>query len=82
MNVYKLSNVNVTMLRKFLISEGLKKIKNTKGRGGHEKWVRKDLLRPVVFQSHITPVPEFILKQILRQLNITRKEFIEKIKKL
>ncbi len=82
MNAHKLSNIKLTDLRKFLISEGLKKIKTNKGRGGHEKWVRHDLLRPIIIQSHISPVPEFIIKQVLKHLGVSRKEFLNKIKEL
>ncbi len=50
-----------------------------KGRGGHEKWSRADLDRPITIQTHIDPVPEFIVKQILRHLDISRDEFFDKI---
>lgn len=64
------------------MSEGLNVIKDTKGRGGHEKWSRKDLDRPITIQTHIDPVPEFIVKQVLRHLKIDRKTFFKKFRKI
>src|SRR5206468_313275 len=63
-------------LRKFLEKEGL----HSSGIvGGHEKWTRKDLFRPIIIQTHVDPVPEFIVKQILRNLKISREEFLKRI---
>jgi hypothetical protein len=42
---------------------------------GHEIWVRTDLTRPIVFQTHINPIPEFILKNALKSLEISKKDF-------
>ncbi len=77
MNTYKLSNIPLKEFRKFLKAQGLNVIKSSKGRGGHEKWSDKNLDRPITIQTHIDPVPEFIVKQVLRHLQINRKEFIE-----
>lgn len=43
--------------------------------GGHEKWTRADLLRPIIFQTHEKPIPEFIIKNNLRILGYSKKEF-------
>jgi hypothetical protein len=48
--------------------KGLKHIRTT---GGHKIWGGKSLQRPIVLQTHIDPVPGFIVKQILRALNET-----------
>lgn len=48
-----------------------------KGRGGHEKWSRSDLERPVTIQTHVNPVPEFIILQVLRHIGISKKQFFE-----
>jgi hypothetical protein len=82
MSTQKLSNIPLTDFRKFLLSEGLNVIKDTKGRGGHEKWSRKDLDRPITIQTHIDPVPEFIVKQVLRHLKIDRNTFFKKFRKI
>lgn len=75
MSTRKLSNITVKDFRKFLEQQGLKIIKDSRGRGGHEKWSRSDLDRPITLQTHIDPVPEFIVKQVLRHLQIDKKTF-------
>ena len=42
---------------------------------GHEIWGQKGLSRPIVFQTHINPVPEFIIKNSLRALGISKNDF-------
>ncbi|MEM9686767.1 MAG: IS1595 family transposase [Bacteroidota bacterium] len=54
-----------------------------RGRGGHEKWSKYGLKRPITIQNHIDPIPEFIVKQCLRHLNMTKDDFfliLQKIK--
>ena len=43
--------------------------------GGHEHWTRADLFRPITIQTHIDPVPERIMKQIIKALDIDKDEF-------
>lgn len=74
MNTQKLSNVKLFDFREFLTKAGCKYIKTE---GGHEKWTRNDLTRPIIVQSHIDPVPEFIIKNALRNLGLTKKDFFE-----
>lgn len=69
----RLSNVSIALLRSFLAAKGLKKIRTS---GGHEVWSRSDLGRPVVLQTHIDPVPEFIVRNNLKTIGATVKEFI------
>ena len=61
-------------LRGSLREEGLTCIRTI---GGHEVWSKSGLLRPVIIQTHIDPIPEFILKNNLRNMGKTRKEFEE-----
>ena len=75
----KLSNISVSEFRRFLELIGCKYIKTE---GGHEKWSRKDLRRPVIFQTHINPVPERIIKSNLRTLEMSRTEFLKYIEKI
>lgn len=82
MSTRNLSNIPVKKFRKFLKSEGLNLIMDSKGRGGHEKWSKSGMDRPIIIQTHIDPVPEFIIKQVLRHLNMSRKEFFRKWKTL
>lgn len=72
-----MSNISLRDFRKFLESQGLKIITSSRGRGGHEKWSRSDLERPVTIQTHIDPVPEFIVLQVLRHIGMSRKQFFE-----
>ncbi|MDN5292669.1 MAG: hypothetical protein PWQ06_2908 [Anaerophaga sp.] len=74
MSTQKLSNVKLADMREFLEKCGCKYIDTT---GGHEKWTRSDLLRPIIIQTHIDPVPEFIVLQILRALKVSKKEFFK-----
>ena len=69
-----LKNVSLRDCRKFLIKIGCK---NTRTTGGHEHWTRADLFRPITIQTHIDPVPERIMKQIIDALDIDKDEFWE-----
>lgn len=74
----KLSNVKISDLRISLKALGLEKIRT---KGGHEMWSKDGMVRPIVFQSHIEPVPEFILKNIMRTLGITKEEYLNVLNK-
>ena len=76
MSTQKVSNIPLKLFQKYLKSQGINKIKTSKGRGGHEKWSRRDLDRPITIQTHVDPVPEFIVKQVLRYLDMTVAEFL------
>jgi predicted RNA binding protein YcfA (HicA-like mRNA interferase family) len=65
-------NISLKDCRKFLSKAGLKVIRTA---GGHETWCRSDLSRPIVIQTHIDPVPTFIMKQILRALDMDIDDF-------
>jgi hypothetical protein len=70
----RLGNISLRLFREFLEDNDLKIIRN---KGGHEIWAGKSLKRPIVLQSHKTPVPEFIVRQCLRALNKTEQDFID-----
>jgi hypothetical protein len=72
MPTHKLSNVPVRDFKEFLTKCECKHIKTE---GGHEKWTRSDLIRPVIFQTHVDPIPEFIIKANLRTLNLSKQDF-------
>lgn len=79
MNTQKLSNVPLAEFREFLRKAGCKYISTE---GGHEKWTRRDLTRrdltrPIIVQTHISPIPEFIIKNALRNMGLTKKDFFE-----
>jgi hypothetical protein len=75
MNTVRLSNISLADFRRFLFEQGCSRVDNGKGRGGHEKWTKPGLKRPITLQTHIDPVPERIVKSNLQTLGITRKEF-------
>ena len=79
MSVNPLKNVSLKDCRKFLLKLGCKHTRTT---GGHEHWTRADLLRPITIQTHIDPVPERIMKQIINGLEIDRDEFQDILKSL
>ena len=80
MLTHKLSNITVLEFKRFLKQQGLRKIKTSKGRGGRGKWAKEAMQRPITIQTHIDPVPEFIVKQVLRTLNMSRKDFFKLLK--
>ncbi len=69
-----LKNIPLRTFREYLTYKGLKVIRVN---GGHEIWAGKQMKRPITLQTHITPVPEFIVKQCLRALNLTSDDFDE-----
>ncbi|MBQ9077393.1 MAG: type II toxin-antitoxin system HicA family toxin [Muribaculaceae bacterium] len=72
MNTHKLSNVPLADYRLFLSKAGCRAVSIE---GGHEKWTKPGLLRPIIVQTHVDPVPEFIIKNALRTLGLTKKDF-------
>ena len=70
----KLSNITIAEFKAFMKSKGLK-IERTSG--GHEMWSKEGMQRPVVFQNHIDPLPEFVVKNNLTAIGVSRKEFLE-----
>lgn len=69
------ANIKIQILKKFLKKQGCVFVRIN---AGHEIWQCPKCTRPIVFQTHIDPIPEFIILQILRTLNISKKDF-EKI---
>lgn len=72
MSTRHLRNVSISQYESFLELAGCKFIKVE---SGHVKYFRSDLNRPIIFQSHIDPVPEFIIQNALRTLGISKNEF-------
>ncbi len=74
MSTRKLSNITIDDFRDFLKKAGCKR---TGIEGGHEKWSRNDLTRPIILQTHIEPIPEFIVQNALRNLKLTKKDYFK-----
>jgi len=68
-----LKNIGLNDFRRFLEYKGLKVIRT---KGGHEVWSGKSLLRPIILQTHINPVPEFIIRNNLRTLDSNKNELL------
>ncbi|MGM9838055.1 MAG: type II toxin-antitoxin system HicA family toxin [Paludibacteraceae bacterium] len=69
----KITNIPLSDYRKFLQAVGCVCVSTN---GGHEKWKKDGLTRPIIVQTHIDPVPAFILKNALRNLGISTEEFL------
>ena len=74
MSTRKLSNISLAKYQAFLELAGCNLIRTN---SGHDVYTRADLLRPIVPQNHIDPVPERIIKQGLRTLGLTREDFFD-----
>jgi hypothetical protein len=70
----KFKNISLRVFREYLIFCGLNHIRT---KGGHEVWSAKGLSRPVILQTHVDPVPEFIIKNNLRTMGKTANHFLE-----
>ena len=69
----KLSNITLREFRAVLTALGLQKMRT---KGGHEAWGREGLLRTVIIQTHVDPVPELVVRKTINDLGLTREEFI------
>jgi len=74
MSSNKLKNIPLRLFRDYLTFKGLR-VQRTKG--GHEIWGGPLLKRPIVLQTHIDPVPEFIIRNSLRTLGENPEDFID-----
>ncbi len=74
MSTKHLRNISIAQFQAFL---DLVLCKQIGINSGHEKWVRADLRRPIIFQTHIEPIPEFIVKNNLRVLGYSKKDFFD-----
>jgi len=70
----KLKNIPLKTFRRYLLYCGLKHIRT---KGGHEIWSAKNLTRPVVLQTHVDPIPEFIIKNNLRTIQKTEEHLLK-----
>jgi len=75
----KYSNISVARFRKILKALGLEQVRT---KGGHEMWCKEGMLRNVVFQNHVEPIPEDIVLNNIRSLGITKEEFDKKLKEI
>lgn len=69
-----LANISIDEFRAVLTRLGLSKVRI---KGGHEAWMKAGMTRPVIIQTHIEPIPEFIVRNSLRNMGVTREQFLE-----
>lgn len=74
MSTRHLKNITISRYESFL---ELAKCKYLRTTSGHCSYSRQDLSRPITFQTHIEPVPEFIIKNGLRTLGYSKNQFFE-----
>ena len=79
MNTYRICNISIADFKVFLAEQGCKMVESSNS--GHEKWSKEGMLRPVVFQTHIDPIPEFIIRNNLRSMGLTAKDFRQWLRK-
>ena len=75
----KLSNITIKEFREILTRLRLEPVRTV---GGHEIWRKQGLKRTIVFQTHVEPLPEFIVKNAIRDLGMTRQEFLDILESL
>jgi predicted RNA binding protein YcfA (HicA-like mRNA interferase family) len=69
-----LSNITIAEFRYILQHMGLSKVRT---RGGHEAWKKEGMLRPIIFQTHVDPIPEFIIRNNLRNIGLLKEELLK-----
>lgn len=74
-----LANITIAEFRSVLLRLGLTQCRT---KGGHESWMKKGMTRPVIFQTHIEPIPEFIVRNNLRNIGISKQEFLNILENL
>lgn len=74
-----LSNITIKDFRSALVALGLEKVRT---KGGHEAWMRAGMTRPVIFQTHKNPLPEFIVYNNLRNIGISKKDFLSMLENI
>lgn len=74
MSTQKLTNISLAKYEAFL---ELCLCNYNRTNGGHHVYMRSDLRRPIVVQTHVAIVPEFVIKNALRPLGISKSEFFD-----
>lgn len=71
MRLRNLSNIQLDALRAFLLE---KEYQFGFVHAGHELWTREDRLRPVLLRIGFEPVPEFVVSNVLRNMEVGGEE--------
>lgn len=78
MSTQKLVNIKLADFERFLRNIGCQQVSI---KGGHAKWTKSELTRPIIYQTHKDPVPTFIVKTILKDLGMSPQDFFDNLKK-
>ncbi len=73
-----LSPVHHRILEKFVVQVGCTFVRQ---KGSHRVYWRGDQLRPIIIPTY-KAVPEFVIRNILRQLKISVEEYLRMINEL
>ena len=79
MSTQKLVNIKLSDFEKFLRAIGCEPMSI---KGGHAKWWKDGLTRPIVYQTHKDTVPVQVVKSILLDLKMTPKQYFDIIDNL
>lgn len=74
-----LRNISISDLRKILKTYACYHIRFKRG---HEIWKKDGLTRPIIFQTHVDPVPEMVIRNIIRDLNVSREQFMKSLENI
>ncbi|RYX82686.1 type II toxin-antitoxin system HicA family toxin [bacterium] len=74
MTTRTLKNISISQYESFLELAGCKYLRT---KGGHLIYSRSDCWRPIVFQSHIDPVPERVISSNNKTLGYSKQDFFE-----
>lgn len=74
MTIRQLKNVYLVEFESFL---ELAKCSYKRTIGGHVIYESCDLTKPITFSNHVNPIPEFVIKNALRTLGLTKDDFFD-----
>jgi len=77
MNTYKASNVPLNDFKSFLEKLGAKCIRIT---DGHYIYAHSKLQRPIPLQTHVDPVPQFIVLEVINYFEMSSEDMWKIIK--
>ena len=75
----KISPINYKDFEKFVKFVGCEFVRQ---KGSHRVFTRSDLNRPIIIPAHKKDLPVFIIRQIIRQLNLSVEDYLEILSKI
>ncbi|MBR3287959.1 MAG: hypothetical protein IKI72_09135 [Bacteroidales bacterium] len=68
----KFGNISIARYRRILAKLGLEFVRT---KAGHEMWYKEGMMRNVVFQTHVDPVPEDIVSKNNKTIGVSNADF-------